>query len=294
MKKWILMIIGFILIYKFVNKDSLMHVIEYSLPPREAGLLGGIIFGDKSGFEKGFYENLKNSGLVHLVVVSGSNVMLLVGGLIEHLAAYLGRKKTIVMGLVIGFGYAAMVKWEVPVVRAMLMLSIFYWAQILGRKYDLARGLGLAVLIMVIGDFEVLKSVSFWLSISAFLGVVTTESKNEFLKTVWISLWITPILGLIFGKVSIISPVTNMLVMGLVEVVTIVGVIGAGVGLIIPVLGKVVLWLCYPTLSFLAVVAEVGGAWKWSVLEIKFNSLMLVGWYLAMIVYVKNRNNTSR
>ena len=58
--RWGVLVLGIIMIYKFVNKDSLIYVIRQGLPPQEAGLLGGIILGDKSGFEKKFYENLKN------------------------------------------------------------------------------------------------------------------------------------------------------------------------------------------------------------------------------------------
>jgi competence protein ComEC len=282
-----------ILMYKFVDKQHLMYVISQSLPPRESGLLNGIIFGEKSGFEKSFYEYLKNSGLVHLVVVSGSNVMLLVGGLIELIAGFLGRKKTIITGLTIGFGYAAMVNWEIPVVRAIILLSIYYWAQLLGRKYDLGRGLGLAILIMVLGEATVLKSVSFWLSITAFLGVVTYRGKNEFWKTIWVSVWITPILAMIFGKISLISPITNVLVIGMIEVVTIIGIIGAGIGLIIPILGKLVLWMSYPMLNYLGAVAEFGGSLKWATVEMKFNWWMLIGWYLILFYYVKSKNNSD-
>ena len=57
------------LIYRFVDKESLIGVIYESLPNREAGLLSGMLLGDVSGFERNFWNQLKASGLVHLVVV---------------------------------------------------------------------------------------------------------------------------------------------------------------------------------------------------------------------------------
>ena len=124
-KYWLDLAIIFILglIFKFVTKENILGIINQSLPPRGAGLLVGILVGDKSGFDKGFYEALKNSGLVHIVVVSGSNVMLLIGGWIESLAGFFGRKRSIVMGLILGWGYANLVGWEIPVVRAMIPIS---------------------------------------------------------------------------------------------------------------------------------------------------------------------------
>lgn len=288
--RWGVLVLGIIMIYKFVNKDSLIYVIRQGLPPQEAGLLGGIILGDKSGFEKKFYENLKNSGLVHLVVVSGSNVMLLVGGGIETLAGLLGRKKTIIGGLILGWGYTQMVGWEVPVVRAMLLVSIVYLAQLYGRKYNMWRALLLAVTIMLVGEPKVWSSVSFWMSITAFLGVITTKNKKWI--NVNVALWITPILAMVFGKISLVSPLSNFLVTGGVEIITLIGVMGTMVGMIVLPLGKAILWFSYPLLKYLATVVEWSGGGRWSTLSLSFNWPMLCGWYLILWSYVKNKNNT--
>lgn len=278
--RWLVVILGVVLMYKFVKGDSLIYVINRSLPPQEAGVLAGIIMGDKSGFSKVFYQYLKDSGLVHLVVVSGSNVMLLVGGVIELMAGVLGRKKTIAGGLMLGWGYAGMVGWEVPVVRAMLLVTLLYFAQLYGRKYDLGRALLVAVLIMVIGETGVLMSVSFWLSITAFMGVIM--ARNKWFTNILVSLWITPILALVFGKISVVSPLSNFLVTGLVEAVTLIGVVGTMVGMINLAIGKVILWLTYPILKYLVIVVEMTGSGKWATIGLGFNWLILTGWYLVL------------
>ena len=287
-RRWIMnavLILLMILIYRFVNKDSLMGVINQSLPPREAGLLAGIMLGDKSGFDKNFYENLKNSGLVHLVVVSGSNVMLLVGGWIELVARYLGRKRSIITGLIMGWWYVGLVDWEIPVVRAMLLVSIMYWAQLLGRKFNLVRGIVLGILIMLVGEPLILTSVSFWLSIMAFLAVVM----NKRFRTLWVGVWITPILGLVFGKISLISPLANVMVIGIVEVLAISGVVGAVLGVFVGAQCIApVLWISYPGLKYLAMVVEWAG--KFPVLEFRFNWPMLIGYYLILGYFLIKKN----
>jgi competence protein ComEC len=286
----IMLFMALFLMFWFIKRDSLIYVIGQSLPPQEAGLMAGILLGDKSGFENEFYENLKNSGLIHLVVVSGSNVMLLIGGLIEFLAPYLNRKRSIMVGLAVGWWYVFLVGWEIPVLRAMLLLSIMYLAQLIGRKYNLVRGLILSILIMVIGEVRVLTSVSFWLSITAFLGVITCKDKR--LTTVWVSVWIMPIMAMIFGKISVISPITNALVLGMVEVLTLIGAIGTGVGMMVPVLGRGILWLSIPMLKYLAVVVELGG--RVLPLQINFNWLMLVGYYLVLLYFIlKNKSKIN-
>lgn len=288
--RWLGAAIIVFLMYKFVEKQVLIHVVNQCLPPEEAGIMGGIVWGDKSGFEKGFYENLKNSGLVHLVIVSGSNVMLLVGGLIEMSAKLLGRKKSIIVGLLVGWRYTQLVGWEVPVLRAMILVSVFYLAQLYGRKYNLWRALGLAVVMMVAGEVEVLESVSFWLSVTAFLGVVLAPKRIS--TNLSVALWITPVLGMVFGKISLVSPLSNFLVTGLVEVVTIIGLWGSLTGLIFEAAGRLVLWTAYPALRYLKEVANWTGSQWWGTVAIEFNWWLLAGWY-AMLVYFLWKEKTS-
>ncbi|MCW1949377.1 MAG: ComEC/Rec2 family competence protein [Candidatus Shapirobacteria bacterium] len=281
-----------LLMYRFVKKDSLIYVVNQSLPGMEAGLLNGMLWGDKTGFSKDFYNQLKNSGLVHLVVVSGSNIILVFKGLVEKLAKLIGRKKAIGLGFVVVLGYLDIVGWEVPVVRAMILVSVMYWAQILGRKYNLVRGLILSVLIIVLAWPGSLGEVSFWLSFMAFIGVVTSPGKGVLALSFWVSLWISPIMGLFFGKINLVGPISNLLVILVVETITIVGFGGTFLGLIVPVLGKMVLWSIWPLLKYFAIVVEMVGNWGWVNVEVKFNYLILLGWYMILI-YLRMKFNSA-
>lgn len=283
--------LGLALMYKFIDKEGLMDVIRLSLPPKEAGLLAGMMVGDKSGLETSFYRELQETGLVHIVVASGANVMLLTRGLVESLAGILGRKRIIIIALIMAWWYTSMVGWEMPIVRAVLMVSIFYWSQILGRKYDLVRALILTVGVMVTGGgVDVLTSVSFWLSITAFIGVVSYKGP-KLGETVWVNLWITPILALVFGKISLVTPVTNMLVLFLVETVTVIGGIGTVMGTIFLLAGRVVLMLIYPLLRYCVWVVEVFSKWRWAEMEISFNWWMMVGWYVILGWFLIRKRN---
>ena len=255
--------------------------------------------GDKSGIDWQFWGYLRDSGLLHVVVVSGSNVILLGGVVIENLAGLLGRKLAIVTGLLILWGYVGLVGWEIPVLRSMLLLLIYYWAQFWGRKFDLLRGLGLAVGIMLLVDITMVREVSFWLSLVAFVAVVVRQEgmnlrwyggnwwrmfSNDFLMALWVGIWVMPVLAISFGKVSVVGPVVAGLVLGVVEVVTLVGGIGAVVGMVVPVVGKIMMWLIWPLLKYFVVMAEAFSSF--SGLEIRFNWVMLVGYYLVLLWWV--------
>jgi competence protein ComEC len=213
-------------------------------------------------------------------------MILVFKGLVENLAKWVGRKKAIGLGFLIALGYLEIVGWEIPIVRAMILVSVMYWAQILGRKYNLVRGLILSVLIIVLAWPGSLTEVSFWLSFLAFVGVVTSPWKGILASSFWVSLWISPIMGLFFGKINLISPISNLLVMLTVETITIIGFLGSILGLILPIFGKIVLWTIWPLLKYFTVVAGVIGNIGWVNLDVSFNILILLGWYVILISFL--------
>ena len=176
-------------------------------------------------------------------------------------------------------------------------MSIMYLAQLIGRKFEIWRGLGLTVAIMWLADLGMWTEVSFWMSLMAFIGVLTRQRLMPFsrqvrfvdkriigawLDTVWIGMWVTPVMAMVFGKISLVMVSTNMLVVGLVEVVTVVGGVGMVVSLMIPWVGKMILWTIYPILRYFVLVVEKGGSWQWSSVEFQINWLVMVGWYLIL------------
>ncbi len=301
---WLLnigLILSVLLIYKFVLKQDLIHVIDQSFPSKEASLLRGMVLGYQD-FDKQLYTSLQNVGLVHLIVASGANVALISKMVIEKAAVVLGRKRAIIWGLFLVWGYASMAGWEAPIVRASILITIYYWAQILGRKYNILRGLVLAILIMLAANIEYIVKTGFWLSIVAF-GAIAIRGKrkktdNLFVEdlrtTLWVSLWISPILALVFGDFSLVGPLVNAFCLFLVEYLTVVGALGVLIGLVWPFGGRVLLMLLYPFLKYLVMVSEGVGSMRGIVIEINFNWYLLIGWYLVLGSILLRRNNENK
>ena len=88
----------------------------------------------------------------------------------------------------------------------------------------------------------------------------------------------TPLLALTFGKISLVGPVVNVLVLGIVEIVSLLGLVG--------MILKPVLWLAYPLLHYIVVLVELVGRFKWASVEVPFNIWMLFGWYVILGYYL--------
>jgi hypothetical protein len=74
-------------------------------------------------------------------------------------------------------------------------------------------------------------------------------------------------------------------VIGLVELVMVVGMVAIVLG------GGIFLWLVYPGLKYLVVVAEWAG--KFPILEFRFNWPMLIGYYLILFYFLIKKNSAN-
>jgi predicted membrane metal-binding protein len=98
-------------------------------PPRGYDILSGIILGQKNTFDTTFREQLKASGLMHIMVVSGSNVMMLIIFLSLFLRGFLPWIRIVmVTGVILSFVF--LVGGEAPVWRAALMGVLGYSASL--------------------------------------------------------------------------------------------------------------------------------------------------------------------
>lgn len=285
---WAVVVLWCAFIYRVIDKQIMMQLVRETLPVKEAGLLLGIVLGDKGGLGVELMKEIKNSGVLHLVVVSGSNVILVAKFVVDGFSGWLDRRKTIIMALVGVWSYAALVGWQIPIIRAVWLVTGFYWSQLLGRKFDAVRFFALTLGMMLIIDWRMIFELSFWLTTMAFVGVLTVsrDTKSPLMdsikSSVWITLWVIPILSLSMGKINLLSPVTTTLMMLVAEGVTVGGLLVLILSSCWLVLGKAVLWMIFPLLKYGVWVVEVMGGQNRD-LNIKFNWWTLVGCYLILV-----------
>lgn len=119
-------------------KNYLSEVVVQYLPNLQSSMLVAMLWGDVSGISKTFYNQMVATGLIHILVVSGSNLMIVVKGLIELLAQWIGRKRSIIFGIMVGWFYVNVVGWQIPAVcsgqRGLIPVVFFpkYLTDILG------------------------------------------------------------------------------------------------------------------------------------------------------------------
>ncbi|MDA1316550.1 MAG: ComEC/Rec2 family competence protein [bacterium] len=167
--------------------DILTSLVNSYYPEPHASLLNGILLGRDLFVTQTFYNELKQVGLIHIVVLSGMNITMLSAIVLNTLVYFINRKWALLCTIVIVILFVLFVGAEPPIIRAAIMGIISLGAVLYGRKTLALYSLFLSGIIMLIINFEWLQSISFQLSFAATLGIVLFGSIEHEEKTVILS-----------------------------------------------------------------------------------------------------------
>ena len=283
--------------------------IKGFLPEPQASLLLGIVLGVKTQMPENFWQNLRETGTLHLVVASGQNVVMVAGLLINISVWFLKRKWAILIAILGIIVYVLMVGADAPVVRAGLMAIMIFIGQLLGREVNPGRFLCLAAMMMLLIEPLILFDIGFQLSFAATGGLIWFHPLllkklsvlgrapilgEGLLVTLSAQLATLPVLLVNFGQFSWLSPLVNALVLPLIPLLMIFGFVIAFLSFFSNLLGQLLSWFVWPFLTWFVGVVEFFGKFSWINLEI---GKIFWGWavlyYLFLVFIFHERNRDS-
>ncbi|MDR1570975.1 MAG: ComEC/Rec2 family competence protein [Clostridiales Family XIII bacterium] len=122
-----------------VLKYSLIERVGESMGEDAAGVLAGMMFGDKSLMDDSLYESFQKNGTAHILSVSGIHVAIVYAFVIKLLGGGKGPLQSGTAAAALFF-YAALAQFAPSVVRASLMILTHIISVLLRRRYDLLTG----------------------------------------------------------------------------------------------------------------------------------------------------------
>ncbi|HEY0819945.1 MAG TPA: DNA internalization-related competence protein ComEC/Rec2 [Rhizobacter sp.] len=218
---------------------------------RAAGVLAALAVGDQSAIEREDWQLFRNTGVAHLMSISGLHVTMfawLAGLLITALwrrssravhlwpAPWAGR----VGGLLAATAYAVFAGWGVPAQRTVWMLATVTLLQLGGRRWPWAMVLLAAAVVVSAVDPWALLQPGFWLSFVAVGLLMASEPARREADPPpapawWRRAWraarggvrtqlvatfgLTPLSLVFFHQVSLVGLAANLLAIPLVTLV---------------------------------------------------------------------------
>ena len=203
-------------------------------------ILSALVIGESAGLQPKDWAVFRATGTIHLMVISGLHIavvafmaywflqiplrlLLCFGG------ARFGQQIALGGALLTTFVFAAITGLGAPALRVCFMLMLALLAMCCHRKppfwYFLALSFCLSLVFQPLSFF----SHGFWLSYFAVAGLIWTFSPRSnivgpvfgfLLAQCVIFLWLSPVLGLFVGEVSLLSLPANFLALPIITIIT--------------------------------------------------------------------------
>jgi len=248
---------------------------------------------------------LSASGIVHIVSISGMHISFLMG----FLSLIIRNKRAFSMiGIPVLLFFMAMTGFTPAVTRAGIMQIFLICAPIFRRESDSITSISLALLVLLVVNPYSCASVGLQLSFSATLGIVVFTTRinsaiadslrsNKYyrkkvprtifnfisssLATTTGALILTlPLTAIHFGYVSLVAPLTNLLVLGAVSIAFPLGLIAALLGFISPLLGSIAAFPVTFTARYIVYIARTLASIPYSVV---YSSSVHILFWLAYV-----------
>ncbi len=300
-----------------ILRHKILNLMDSVFPDAIRPFCKALLLGETSELSDETAQSLRDSGIYHIVAVSGMHVSILFA--LIYILCGKQRVLTAVIGIPQLLAFAAVAGFSPSVVRASVMQCIMILSLLVNKEYDPPTSLAAAVLGILMVNPLGITSVSFQLSVGCMMGIFLFSSriyhylldelkskklKRKSLKAKLIH-WVigsisvtlgamsltTPLCAIYFGSISLAGIVANLLLLWLVSFVF-YGVIAAcALGALWLPPGKLVGWLVYYPILFILRVTEVISDMPLSTLYT--NSIYVIAWlifaYILIMIFVKSK-----
>lgn len=277
-------------------------------PQPDSSLMAGILYGSRSGLPQDLTDNFSRTGVSHIIAVSGYNVSIIIVAL-NGLLIYLGffRKQSFWLLVFLIIAFVFFTGASASVVRAGVMALVTLIAQHAGRLSAIGRVLTYTCVIMLVSNpYMLVWDAGFQLSFLATVGLVYLSPiikeffdkkftvKNTLLSgllevfvTTMAAIIITlPLIMYQFGRVSLVAPLVNMLILWSMPWLMLCGFLALVLSFIFFPIGQLVGWLTEFGIRYVIMVIDWFGRLAWAAIEIRIPLWVMVLSYALLLIFI--------
>lgn len=300
---------NFLLAAMYRFKSAFEAKLNRIYPEPHASFMAGLLIGSRRSIPQNVMDNFNTVGLTHIIAISGYNIALVIALITGLFGSLLPRKWQFPVAFIFVVVFTLLVGANAAVVRAAIMGLLAFFALTIGRQYHAGVAIILTAAAMILWNPYTLQDVSFQLSFAAVLGLMFISPLLE-KYCVWIpnkfaireSLLMTfsaqvtavPLIVFYFARLSLISPLANVLVAPAIPLAMLLGALSIIAGWIFLPAGILIGFLAYGLLTYILKVAEWGSALPFASLEVNnFTFALVVIYYAALIGFLIYKYNFS-
>ncbi len=172
------------------ERYNLSTFIRTQVPGQSGAIMSALVTGDRSGISKATREAFANSGIAHILAISGLHLSLVAGIIFFLIRRGLSffpticlhfntKKMAAVCALLVTFVYLYISGVTIPAQRAFMMTAIVLLAVLTNRIALTLRNVALAALVVMVIKPETITGPSFQLSFAAVTALVCFYEQSQ-------------------------------------------------------------------------------------------------------------------
>jgi len=296
-------------------RERLSASLARALPEPQGSLAQAIMLGLRGNIPDSLYEAFSKTGTAHLLAISGLHISIIIAMFLSFGILVFGRRRStyIWLTLLITWLYALLAGMHPPIIRAVIMGSLFLIAEYLGRQRSAIIALAFAAAVMVGVQPNLLWTVSFQLSFLAMAGLILlypyfqmwgrkgvaslfgTKERitvvgniitDGFAATLSAIVAVGPLIAYNFGIVSLVALPATFFSLPALPFIIVTTALVAFAGLLVSLAAQILGWLAWLFLSYLILVVQGFDTLPHSSLEVSSVSTWHIWGYYAILAGV--------
>lgn len=164
--------------YALKLRSALLKSVRSMLPPQEAGLVNGVLFGDQTSLSPEVAADFRTIGISHILSVSGLHMTTMAQLLLILLLFFrMPRKPAALIAAGGVLGFMAITCFVPTVTRSGVMCLLYLLGIFFSRQPDALNSLGASVLLIGLSNPYAAADVGLLLSFFATLGLILFSDK---------------------------------------------------------------------------------------------------------------------
>lgn len=299
------------IISRMANKlsNKIIQNVDKQFEEKEAGLLKGILIGNKETLDENVEEDFKNSNLSHMLAVSGAHVSYIILGITTIFRkAKINKRISKIFTILILLFFILLVGNTPSVLRACIMAIYIIVAGLVYRKPSMLPSLNVSLIIILIYNPYLIFDIGLLLSYGGTIGIIlfanrfinVEENNNQnklkkvldyikqmFIVSISANIIILPIMAYNFNTISLTFFISNILAGPILGIVVILGFIYIIISIIFSPLSQILGTILNIFLKILILIADVSSKIPFSKIYVKTTSIVfIICYYLCICLFL--------
>lgn len=279
-------------------KEVFESHINLLFPEPHASFMAGLLTGSRRGIPDTLMEAFNQTGLTHIIAISGYNITMVIT-IIGSLLFWLPKRLRFYPATLAVIAFTVFVGASAAVVRAAIMGILGMLALQFGRTAHIRLSILWTAFFMTAGNPKILwYDAGFQLSFLAVIGLVECEPMLKSLckrlpdtlgiresvqMTIAAQVMAVPVIILLFQRFSLIAPLANLLVAPLIPLAMLCGAVSTLLSFLSQTAGQLLAYPAWLCLESIIRIADLCAAIPFASINIQISAIILIVYYSVLI-----------